>query len=195
MASTRPGGSEQRKPHIQIPRVMMKRVLKFIDDKFEEVIGTAVLGVVVTLVFLGVVLRLVFTSGLPWQEELSRFGFVFVCYLGASYGMKSDDHIRITFVANLLPERLQKVLRVITDIVWIGFNVFILVNSINYYLHQKDFLGLSGILRIPLHYVFLTIPVGFALLTLRLIQQYIQKLIKSRGATGSDQADQAGTER
>ena len=109
----------------------MKRVLKFIDDKFEEVIGTAVLGVVVTLVFLGVVLRLVFTSGLPWQEELSRFGFVFVCYLGASYGMKSDDHIRITFVANLLPERLQKVLRVITDIVWIGFNVFILVNSID----------------------------------------------------------------
>ena len=103
----------------------MKRILKFIDDKFEEVIGTFVLGVVVTLVFLGVVLRLVFTSGLPWQEELSRFGFVFVCYLGASYGMKSDDHIRISFVADALPKAARKVLRVITDLVWIGFNIFI----------------------------------------------------------------------
>ncbi len=131
-----------------------------------------------------------FTSGLPWQEELSRFGFVFVCYLGASYGMKSDDHIRITFVADALPEGARKVLRVITDIVWIGFNVLIVYLSMDYYLHQRDFLGLSGILKIPLHYVFLTIPVGFALLTLRLIQQYIQKLIKPRGATGSDQADQ-----
>ena len=45
----------------------MKRILKFIDDKFEEIIGSTVLAVVVTLVFLGVVLRLVFTSGLPWQ--------------------------------------------------------------------------------------------------------------------------------
>ena len=171
----------------------MKRILKFIDDKFEEVIGTVVLGVVVTLVFLGVVLRLVFTSGLPWQEELSRFGFVFVCYLGASYGMKSDDHIRITFVADALPARARKVLRILTDLVWIGFNIFIVIVSMDYYLHQKAFLGLSGILKIPLHYVFLTIPVGFTLLTLRLIQQYIQKLIKPRGAAENDQADQAET--
>ena len=173
----------------------MKRVLKFIDDKFEEVIGTVVLGVVVTLVFLGVVLRLVFTSGLPWQEELSRFGFVFVCYLGASYGMKSDDHIRITFVADALPAGARKVLRVITDIIWIGFNVLIVVVSMDYYLHQKEFLGLSGILRIPLHYVFLTIPIGFALLTLRLIQRYIQKLIRPRGTADGDQAGQPPTER
>jgi len=172
----------------------MKRILKFIDDRFEEVIGTAVLGVVVTLVFLGVVLRLVFTSGLPWQEELSRFGFVFVCYLGASYGMKSDDHIRITFVADALPPGVRKVLRVLTDIVWIGFNVFVVIVSIDYYMRQRDFLGLSGILKIPLHYVFLTIPVGFALLTLRLIQQYIQKLIKPRSAAGNDKAGQAQTE-
>ena len=172
----------------------MKRILKFIDDKFEEVIGTVVLGVVVTLVFLGVVLRLVFTSGLPWQEELSRFGFVFVCYLGASYGMKSDDHIRITFVADALPKKARKILRILTDIVWIGFNVFVVIVSVDYYIRQRDFLGLSGILKIPLHYVFLTIPVGFVLLTLRLIQQYIQRLIKPRSAADSAQADQAQTE-
>ena len=172
----------------------MKRILKFIDDKFEEVIGTVILGVVVTLVFLGVVLRLVFTSGLPWQEELSRFGFVFVCYLGASYGMKTDDHIRITFVADALPKRVRKILRVITDIIWIAFNVFVVIVSIDYYLRQRDFLGLSGILKIPLHYVFLTIPVGFAMLTLRLIQQYIQRLIKPGGAADSDQTDPAQTE-
>jgi TRAP-type C4-dicarboxylate transport system permease small subunit len=171
----------------------MKRILKFIDDKFEEVIGTAILGVVVTLVFLGVVLRLVFTSGLPWQEELSRFGFVFVCYLGASYGMKSDDHIRITFLSDALPARARTILRVITDIIWIAFNVFVVIVSIDYYLRQKDFLGLSGILKIPLHYVFLTIPVGFSMLTLRLIQQYIQKLIKPRGGMENDQTGQAQT--
>lgn len=171
----------------------MKRVLKFIDDKFEEVIGTVVLGVVVTLVFLGVVLRLVFTSGLPWQEELSRFGFVFVCYLGASYGVKTNDHIRITFVVEALPKAVRIVLGIITDIVWIGFNIFIVIISMNVYSHMKNFLGESGILKIPLHYVFLTIPVGFALLTLRIIQQYIVKLTRRRSAVDSERTDQAET--
>jgi len=174
----------------------MKRILAFIDDKFEEIIGVTVLGVVVTLIFLGVVLRLIFTSGLPWQEELSRFGFVFVCYLGASYGIKSQDHIRITFVADALPKGAQKVLRVITDIVWIGFNIFIVIISLNVYQHMRNFRGESGILKIPLHNVFLTIPVGFALLTLRLIQQYIIKLIKPRTGVETDShTDQAETER
>ena len=174
----------------------MKRILAFIDDKFEEIIGVTVLGVVVTLIFLGVVLRLILTSGLPWQEELSRFGFVFVCYLGASYGIKSQDHIRITFVADALPKGAQKVLRVITDIVWIGFNIFIVIISLNVYQHMRNFRGESGILKIPLHYVFLTIPVGFALLTLRLIQQYIIKLIKPRTGVETDShTDQAETER
>lgn len=174
----------------------MKRILAFIDDKFEEIIGVTVLGVVVTLIFLGVVLRLIFTSGLPWQEELSRFGFVFVCYLGTSYGIKSQDHIRITFVADALPKGAQKVLRVITDIVWIGFNIFIVIISLNVYQHMRNFRGESGILKIPLHYVFLTIPVGFALLTLRLIQQYIIKLIKPRAGVETDShTDQAETEK
>ena len=174
----------------------MKRILAFIDDKFEEIIGVTVLGVVVTLIFLGVVLRLIFTSGLPWQEELSRFGFVFVCYLGASYGIKSQDHIRITFVADALPKGAQKVLRVITDIVWIGFNIFIVIISLNVYQHMRNFRGESGILKIPLHNVFLTIPVGFALLTLRLIQQYIIKLIKPRTGVETDShTDQAETEK
>ena len=174
----------------------MKRILAFIDDKFEEIIGVTVLGVVVTLIFLGVVLRLIFTSGLPWQEELSRFGFVFVCYLGASYGINSQDHIRITFVADALPKGAQNVLRVITDIVWIGFNIFIVIISLNVYQHMRNFRGESGILKIPLHNVFLTIPVGFALLTLRLIQQYIIKLIKPRTGVETDShTDQAETER
>ena len=169
----------------------MRRILKFIDDRFEEIIGTALLAMVVTVVFMGVVLRLVFTSGLTWGEEVSKYGFLWVCYLGASYGIKSNDHIRITFMTDALPERVRKVVRIITDIIWIGFNIFIVIFSMDYYLRQKNFLGLSGTLYIPLHYVFLAIPVGFALLTLRLIQQHIVRLIKPGGAAEAEAEDRA----
>ena len=125
-----------------------------------------------------------------------KYGFLWVCYLGASYGIKSNDHIRITFVANALPAGAQKVLRIATDIIWIGFNVLIVVFSMDFYLRQKNFLGLSGTLYIPLHYVFLAIPVGFSLVTLRLIQQYVLRMIKGRTGMEADvPADKTELER
>jgi len=152
----------------------MKRVLRFIDEKFEEIIGVAVLGVVMTLIFIGVVMRLIFKSGLPWQEELSRILYVLMVYLGASYGMKSHDHIRITFVQNLLPPTGQRILRIATDVVWAAFNIIIVILSIGVYRKMTQFLGESAVLKIPLHVIFLIIPIGFTMLTLRLIQQYLQ---------------------
>ena len=151
------------------------KVIRFIDDKFEEIIGVAVLAVVVTLVFAGVSLRLTLKSGMPWQEEISRILYVLVVYLGASFGMKSKDHIRITFLVNMLPKTGQKIVRLITDIIWAGFNIIIIVISLRVYQNMQRFLGESAVLRIPLHYIFLIIPFGFALLTLRLIQGYIQR--------------------
>ena len=153
----------------------MQRVLKFIDDKFEEIIGVIMLAVTLTLIFAGVVMRLVFKSGIPWQEELSRILYVLVVYIGASYGMKTKDHIRVVFIREMLPPLGRKILEIFTDVVWVGFNVAVVVISIQLYPKLQRFIGESAILEIPLHWIFLTVPIGCGLVTLRLIQGYIQK--------------------
>jgi C4-dicarboxylate transporter DctQ subunit len=152
----------------------MKKILTFIDAKFEEIIGVIVLAVVVSLIFAGVMMRLLFKNGLPWQEELSRILYVLVVYLGASYGMRSNDHIRINIVSDLLPPQARKVLRIITDFIWAGFNITVIIMAMQVYQKMQRFLGESAVLKIPLHVVFLIVPIGFALLTLRLIQNYFQ---------------------
>lgn len=153
----------------------MRRALKFIDERFEEIIGVIMLATCLTLIFIGVVMRLIFKSGLPWQEELSRILYVLVVYVGASYGMKSEDHIRITFVRDMLPPLGRKIMEVLTDIIWIAFNVIIVVISFQVYPKLQRFIGESAILEIPLHYIFLTVPIGCLLITLRLVQGYIRK--------------------
>ena len=47
-------------------------------------------GLMVLFVFLNVVLRTCFNSGLTWSEELSRYLFVFVTYVGAISAMRVD---------------------------------------------------------------------------------------------------------
>ena len=153
----------------------MRRVLRFIDDKFEEIIGVIMLAVCLSLIFIGVVMRLTLKSGIPWQEELSRILYVLVVYVGASYGMKTKDHIRVTFVREMLPPLGKKIMEIFTDIVWVGFNVLVILFSFQVYPKLQRFIGESAILEIPLHYIFLTVPIGCALITLRLIQGYIQK--------------------
>ncbi|WP_439235127.1 TRAP transporter small permease [Lonepinella koalarum] len=65
------------------------------------------LAVMIALVFLNVVLRFFFNSGLVWSEEVSRYVFVYVIYLGAIVAMKENAHLGVdTFIKNM-PEKLK----------------------------------------------------------------------------------------
>jgi C4-dicarboxylate transporter DctQ subunit len=88
--------------------------------------------------------------------------------------MRTNDHIRINIISDLLPPRARKALRVVTDIIWAGFNITVIIMAMQVYQKMQRFLGESAVLKIPLHVVFLIVPLGFVLLTLRLIQGYIQ---------------------
>lgn len=169
----------------------MKRVLKFIDNRFEEIIGVVILAAVVTIIFLGVVLRVLFKSGIAWQEEISRSFYVILVYLGASYGMITRDHIRVTVIWNVLSEQARRVLRVVTDLIWLGFNIAVIIVSLDLYHQMRRFLGESPVLKIPLNWIFLTVPLGFALLSLRLVEKYLRLLF----AGEQESAGQEGTEK
>ena len=160
------------------------KLLLFLNERFEEVIGVILLAVVLGLIFIGVLLRLFFNSGISSQEELSRMLYVVVVYLGASYGTRSQDHIRVVVGFNLLPAYLQKVLRVLTDMIWLFFNIVIIVYALKIHRTMVQFPGYSAVLQIPMHYVFFIVPVGFFLMSLRLIQDYVKLLIPRRGVSG-----------
>jgi len=98
--------------------------------------------------------------------------------------MRSQDHIRVVVGFNLLPPCLQKVLRVITDMIWLFFNIVIIVYALKVHQTMVQFPGYSAVLQIPMHYVFFIVPVGFLLMSLRLIQDYVKLLIPKWGAPG-----------
>lgn len=152
----------------------MVRVLRFIDDKFEEILGVIALTVVVSLIFIGVVVRVGFSSGIPWQEEISRILYVLVVYVGASYGVKSRDHIRVSIVSEFLPPRAKRVLSAATDVVWIAFNLIVAKLAIDVFRSMNQYSGRSAVLDIPLQYIFLIVPIGFILISARLVQRWFR---------------------
>lgn len=74
-------------------------------------------GLMVLFVFLNVVLRTCFNSGLTWSEELSRYLFVFVTYVGAISAMRVNGHLGVDTLISRVPRPLQMAMYVVSQLV------------------------------------------------------------------------------
>jgi len=86
--------------------------------------ATAVLlAAIVCITFLQVVLRYVFGNPLSWGEELARYIFVWITFLGAAVAYARDTHIRVDAVIALSPplfQRLAAIFRRAVEFIAIG---------------------------------------------------------------------------
>ena len=89
----------------------------FLDKLFKviDILTGIVTGCMVLFVFLNVVLRIFFNSGLTWSEELSRYLFVFVTYIGAISAMRAGDHMTVDILTAKASSRVQMVLYVVSQ--------------------------------------------------------------------------------
>ena len=81
----------------------MSRVFRTLD-----LVLAALLLAMVIMVFGNVVLRYAFNSGITVSEELSRYCFVWLTFLGAVVAMRDNAHLGMTNVVDRLP-RVGKV--------------------------------------------------------------------------------------
>ncbi len=79
----------------------------FLDKLFKNVdyLLGMLMALMVGLVFLNVILRAGFNSGLVWSEELARYLFVFITFIGAIGAMRSNSHLGMDIVIRRLPHK------------------------------------------------------------------------------------------
>ena len=90
---------------------------KFMDKLFKGIdYFTGILtGLMVVFVFLNVVLRTFFNSGLTWSEELSRYLFVYVTYIGAISAMRANGHLGVDTLISRMKPQVQMVRYVVSQ--------------------------------------------------------------------------------
>jgi len=150
--------------------MILKKFIKFIDN-IEEYVLVVSLLVTVSLIFLQVIMRYVFSNSLSWTEELARYIFVWQIWLGASLGIKYRKHIRVEFLLGALSGISKKYLEIFVIILWLGMNVFLTINGSGLVDQLLSRNALSPSMRIPLGYIYASVPVGCGLASLRLLQQ------------------------
>ena len=76
-----------------------------------ELLMAIAMVVMIILVFINVVLRYGFDSGILASAEISRFLFVWVIMIGAVICMRDDAHLDLRVIEHRLPGKIRWVLR------------------------------------------------------------------------------------
>lgn len=90
---------------------------KLIDKLFKGIdyLTGILTGLMVLFVFLNVVLRTFFNSGLTWSEELARYLFVYVTYIGAISAMRSNAHLGVDTLISRVKPQVQMILYLVSQ--------------------------------------------------------------------------------
>jgi TRAP-type C4-dicarboxylate transport system permease small subunit len=156
--------------------VVLKKILKWLDDNIELYICVFLMSFMTLLVFVQVVMRYVFNNSLSWSEELARYTFIWLIYIGISYGCKLRKHIKIDAALYLFPKKARPYVVLLGDILFIAFAVYITYTGFFYSMEQIRFDMRSAALKIPYQYIYMSTVVGFGLATIREIQTIIYRV-------------------
>lgn len=149
---------------------------KFLDN-FEEYFCVWTLAFMTILVFIQVVMRYAFNNSLSWSEELARFTFLWLSWIGASYAVKERSHFRVEMFANLIKGPARKSFEILVLLIWFVFSVIMTYYGTELVLFLQEGGQFSAALEIPMTLPYASVPVGCALMAIRLVIE-LKKIIK-----------------
>ena len=152
------------------------RVLHWLDEHAEETLLIIFSSIMVFIISLQVFMRHVLGDSLAWSEELARFSFIWLVYIGISYGVKKQRHIKVDVLLLLFKKKGKIILNMIANIIFIGFALVIIYYGQHIALRILELGQQSPGLQIPMGLVYLATPVGMGLTVIRLIQQIIEQI-------------------
>lgn len=154
-------------------------ILKILDN-IEKYLCQILLAVFVCILFAQIILREVLGYSIPWSEELSVYLFVWFAYLGASFAIRKSAHNRVTFQYKLLPKNKVWIFELLSDLVWLAFNLTVLYFCYDFVFEKMNNFWKSQTVGIPMKYVYLILPLSFTLMSLRVIQVNYIKFIQHK---------------
>ncbi|MET1030502.1 TRAP transporter small permease, partial [Domibacillus tundrae] len=93
----------------------MNKISRYFENTLNIFMAVA-LAVMVVLVFGNVVLRYAFNSGITWSEEMSRYLFIWLTFLGAIGAFKNKEHLGVDMLVKRLPNKMKRLVIVISDL-------------------------------------------------------------------------------
>lgn len=133
----------------------------------EEIFIAALLASASVILFVNVVARYVFNTGLVWAEELVRYQIIWLVFIGGSVAARKGIHIGVGALLHVLPEALARAVRIAVWLFCMAFCAVLVWYGAELVTQTKMFGQKTSAMQAPFWIVQLAIPVGAGLMLLR----------------------------
>lgn len=158
--------------------------IKKVFEKVEKtclVLSVAALSIMMLWIFADVIMRYFFNSPIPGTMEITgEYFMVLIVYLGISYTLKHNGHVKVDLLEIKLPKRIRYYLAIIKDIMVLMILGLMLISNINlffdYFARDIRSVGSIEYLIAP---TFLIMALGVLMVIVRLLFNISETVINN----------------
>ncbi|MCW7752973.1 TRAP transporter large permease subunit [Desulfobotulus sp. H1] len=150
--------------------------LHWINENFESIFMVTGLLAIIFFITWQVFYRYILVSfieragGSVWAEELSRYIFIWISYLALSFSIRKRSSIRVDIIYDKLSPRFQGISWIIVEVLFLCLTLTIAWFGYGKIQNLLQFPQSTPAMRIPFLVPYLILPIGFGLMSLRLLQ-------------------------
>ena len=148
-------------------------------QRIEMFVGCTCLALLLGLMLFNAAGRYLFDFPVVWSDEMNGFFFVWMGFLSTAYVMGEDNHMRVTGLVDMMPRRVKYVLRTIMNVIMIAVFAYYIPGFIK----LMGRVTFSGLMRLPLKYVYSILPISFVLLIIHIINNIVNDTCKEFAAS------------
>jgi TRAP-type C4-dicarboxylate transport system permease small subunit len=117
-----------------------------------ELIVVACLIAMVAMVFGNVVMRYAFNAGIQISEELSRYCFIWLTYVGAVVAMRQHAHLGVDTLVRHLPRAGKRASVALSELLMLGCNVLFFWGTLQ--MHQIQVTNVSPVAGLSMIWIY-----------------------------------------
>ncbi len=161
----------------------MRHVLSLIDANLERWALLVFYVMLVATMAVEVLRREIFAYSSIWGEEIVRYAFIYLAWIGAAAAVKQRGHIRIDVILQYLGNRGKAVIYIFGDLVMAAVALVALIYSFETLVTSAEFGSVSHGLRVSMVWFLAAVPLGFGLMLFRLAQSLLRDIRDLRDGT------------
>lgn len=166
------------------------KVIRWLDANIEKVLCVGLLALMSIIIVVQVFFRYVLQNSLQWSEEIARYMFIWLIYIGIAYGVKLDKHIAVDAVYSFLPAKAKPYYALIGYVIFAVFAVIVVYYGVLVTANIAASGQISNGAHVPMEYVYVAPVVGMGLTIIRLIQQLIRMVKAIKNHEGIEEIEE-----
>jgi TRAP-type C4-dicarboxylate transport system permease small subunit len=132
----------------------------------------------VIIIFSQVVARYAFANSLSWSEELGRYLFVWMTFIGSAIAVRNKLHVSLDMFVTHLPRQFQKLCLIISYLSMAIFTSVLIYGGYRFVLRASQ--QISAAMQLPMYYVYIVLPVGGGLILFYILKSFYDDVFVKR---------------